>query len=164
MHEQGETPSRCWAPKGRAPHPAAHIPDLRATAQGLGKGLGQRIRGDILVAGEGIQRPPQAIAVLAVHRLDLASRSSHASHDGGHYACIGSDRRQKVTGGDKLLCAGRQEWAEPEQLAEARTAQCPKVAMGRRRTALGRSLLLADRGRHRAGHATATDRKLIKAG
>ncbi len=59
-------------PEGGAPDPAAHVPDRRAAAQRLGEGLGDGVGGDLLIAREGVERPPQAIAVLPVDRLDLA--------------------------------------------------------------------------------------------
>jgi hypothetical protein len=91
--------------EGGAPDPAAHISDRRAPTQRLGKGLGDRIGRDLLVAGEGVQRPPQSIAVLTVYRLNLAGRLN-VSHDGRHYALTGSDRRQKVTAGAVIEAGG----------------------------------------------------------
>jgi len=55
----------------------------------LRKRLGDGIRGDVLVAGEGEQRAPQAIAVIAVHRLDIAG-CSDLCH-GYRHDPIGSD-------------------------------------------------------------------------
>src|SRR6188508_2079435 len=50
--------------EGCAPDPAAHVSNCRASAQRLRKGLSDRVRGNVLGTREGVQGPPQAIAVL----------------------------------------------------------------------------------------------------
>jgi len=82
--------------KGGSPDPVAHVPNLSPAAQRLGEGFGDGIGRDVLVASEGKQRSPQAIAVLSVHRLKVACRGYGPRHR-RHYAPTGADGLQKVT-------------------------------------------------------------------
>jgi len=82
--------------EGRSPHPVANVSDRRPAAERLGKGLGDCVGGHVLITAEGIQRPPQAIAVLSIDGFDLVS-CRDTSHRGCHYARTGTDWVQYVT-------------------------------------------------------------------
>ena len=78
----------CRDPKRRPPDPPDGIPQLVASAQGLGEGLGHRVVGHLAVSGERRHRPPEPAPVLPIEELETVlgghghQRILHLTHTG----------------------------------------------------------------------------------